>query len=270
MNEQDIFTDELETTIKQAFLKEITERPPTIGLIGVSGVGKSSTINSMFRTDLEISHVKACTKEFKEIELKVEIKEGQAQGSEALLRVIDAPGLGEDLDLDPKYLEMYRQNLVKCDIILWVITARNRAIALDQMYLKQLPEFTDKIVFGINQLDLVEPINWNKKLNLPSEEQELNIKTITDDRKEKLEKCLGREIVIIPYSANTKYNLQSLFTALIEACPKERAWIYSSIKAFDAFDFLPADVRDRVIKAVQQKETKSTDIKKNHWFNFFK
>jgi hypothetical protein len=43
-------------------VQELRQHPPTIGLVGVSGVGKSSTINRMFKTNLPISHTVACTK----------------------------------------------------------------------------------------------------------------------------------------------------------------------------------------------------------------
>jgi len=265
-----LFDKDLESTIKNAFLKEITEKPPRIGLIGVSGVGKSSTINAMFKTDLEISHVKACTKEFKTVNLSVEINEGEATGNKALLQIIDAPGLGEDIALDPKYLEMYKDNLGKCDIILWVLTARNRAIALDQMYLKQLEEFGHKMVFGINQVDLIDPIDWNTKLNLPSKEQEANMNIILEDRKEKLEIIMGREISIIPYSAEHKYKLEELFAEMIITAPKERAWIFTSIKAFSPFDFVPEEIREQVINQVKKNDLYSNNEGQKGWLgNFF-
>lgn len=42
-------TDNELQKVKQAMLKELANTPPTIGLVGVSGVGKSSTINAMFK-----------------------------------------------------------------------------------------------------------------------------------------------------------------------------------------------------------------------------
>ena len=36
--------------LRQKIEEAFASTPPTIGLIGVSGVGKSSTINSMFKT----------------------------------------------------------------------------------------------------------------------------------------------------------------------------------------------------------------------------
>jgi predicted GTPase len=50
--------------VRDACHAEVTKRPPTIGVVGTSGTGKSSTINTMFKTSLEISHTRPCTKEF--------------------------------------------------------------------------------------------------------------------------------------------------------------------------------------------------------------
>ncbi len=98
-------TDDELQKVKQAMLKELATTPPTIGLIGVSGVGKSSTINSMFKTNLAISHTSACTKEFEASRLRLQMKEGEVKNEFASLVVIDAPGLGEDIKLDPEYIE---------------------------------------------------------------------------------------------------------------------------------------------------------------------
>lgn len=247
-------TREDEEKIKDAIIRELVNRPPTIGLVGVSGVGKSSTINAMFKTDLPVSHVVACTKEFRHVDLRLEVTSGQVVGQEALLRVVDAPGLGEDLPRDPGYLEMYREHLPRCDVILWVLTARNRAVALDQMYLRQLLDFGDKMVFGINQVDLVEPVNWNEKLNLPSREQGENIEIIGKDRREKIEQVLGKKVRIVPYSAKFGYNLQELFTAVVKSCPQSRAWIFSAIKGFHPEDFIPYAVRGRVLRMLDEWE----------------
>lgn len=266
MEEKFEFTIEEERELLEKMRGELNKKPPTIGMIGVSGVGKSSTLNAMFKTNLAVSHVVACTKNFEANDLEVSLKQGVGKGQKIQLRVIDAPGLGENINLDPTYLKMYRENLPQCDVILWILTARNRAIALDQMYLKELSEFTNKMVFGINQIDLIEPRDWNEKLNLPSLEQEKNLEIITKDRKKKLEEIIGREISIIPYSANSKYQLQELFTALVDASPKERSWIFSGLKGFSPEDFLPAEVRDKILDLYNRKQQKQSPKKKS-WFS---
>jgi uncharacterized protein len=235
-----------EEALKAAIVRELTHKPPTIGLVGVSGTGKSSTINAMFNTRLAVSDVVACTKEFLHTDVSLTMQSGPAQSNSAVLRVIDAPGLGEDVRLDPSYLAMYREHLASCDVILWVLTARNRAIALDQQYLTQLSDFVPKMVFGINQIDLIEPLNWDQGLNLPSEEQERNLATIVADRTAKLESVTGHPIRIFPYSAKSKYGLQELFTGIVAAAPQARGWIFGSLKAFRPDDFIPEALRERV------------------------
>jgi predicted GTPase len=232
--------------LRQEILKEISSKPPTIGVIGVSGVGKSSTLNSLFKTNLATSDTVACTKEFRAEALSLEFKQGYAKNEKVLLTVIDAPGLGEDIYNDPEYLEMYKSNLSECDVILWVMTGRNRAIALDQMYLQELFSFHSKIVFAINQVEIIEPQSWNTKINLPTEEQLKNIAIIEKDKKEKLEKIINRQIKICSYSAKSKYNLEELFGLIIDNCPENRKWIFDGLKNFHYTDFIPEEIRSQL------------------------
>jgi uncharacterized protein len=229
--------------VKKAMRQEVEERPPTIGVIGVSGVGKSSTINTLFRTNFATSDTTACTKAFQHEDVELTFTAGEARGSQALLRVFDAPGLGESIYRDPEYLTQYHQHLPWCDVIIWIMAARNRGLALDQSYLQELKSYHGQMVFGINQVDLTEPMDWHLVLNGPSPDQEQNIERIVQDRREKLQQVLGREVTVIPYSARARYNLQEFFTAIIEACPDDRRWIFSNLKAFRPDDFLTEEAR---------------------------
>lgn len=230
-------------------LGEALKRPPTIGLVGVSGVGKSSTINAMFKTSLPVSHTVACTKEFWALKLDLKMTQGPARGRSVNLIVHDAPGLGEDMVKDDEYLAMYRKKLPECDIILWVLAARNRAVALDQHYLMQLESLHDRIVFGLNQVDLVEPMNWRPGLPIPSREQEKHIVEIVKDRGRRLSVTMRREVEVIPYSTARGFNLEALFTAMLRGCTEHRSWIVSGLKNFSYRDAVPVDLlrgRDKI------------------------
>lgn len=232
LSEQDI------KAIKDALKKD---KNPTIGLVGVSGVGKTSTINKMFKTHLPVSATIACTKDFEAIDLELAMNQGIAKGQPVKLTVVDAPGLAEDIKLDSQYLEMYHQHLPNCDVILYVLAARNRAIALDQMYLEKLKLFHHNMVFAINQVDLLDPMEWNVRINLPSEHQLSNIQEVVEDRKGKLESVVGKSITLIPYSSQTGFHLQELFSSLLEACPPDRKWLFQGLKSFHFSDFIPQE-----------------------------
>ena len=229
--------------VRDALRQHTASRPPTIGIIGVSGVGKSSTINALFKTSLATSATAACTKEFLAVDLSTEVSKGPAQGQQTVLRVVDAPGLGEDTARDPAYLRMYEQHLGACDVVLWVLAARNRALALDQMYLRRLEAHHSKMVFGISQIDLVDPCNWDRRLNLPSPEQERNIAAIVDNRAAILQRACSVPVRTIPYSSTTGFNLERLFHFLLQAAPASRAWLFDGLKNFSYRDFIPPKVQ---------------------------
>lgn len=233
---------ELPRAEKQRIIDFFMANPPRIGVVGVSGVGKSSTINRLFRTSLPTSDTVACTKEFRDVSLEVTPQQGDLAGTTLRLVVCDAPGLGEDIRKDPEYLDMYRQNLPACDVILWVTTARNRAIALDQLYLAEFPEVADRIVFGINQVDLVEPLDWPAGLPIPSPAQKANIREIVADRRSRFCSYLGRDVAIVPYSTSRGHNLEDLFTTLLEHAPDGRKWLFHVLKNFRLEDFLPTGI----------------------------
>ncbi|AHJ31491.1 50S ribosome-binding GTPase [Nodularia spumigena CS-584] len=225
--------------IRQVF----TEHPPTIGVIGVSGTGKSSVINTLFGTRLDISHTKACTKDFMAIELEVIGKKAKKEGKKTTLRVFDAPGLGEDIERDPNYLEMYHKYLPQCDVILYLISARNRAIALDQKYIQELKAYSNKMLFAISQVDLVEPCDWANLSPIPSQSQDDNIQEIIKDREPRISKIVEQDVKLIPFSSYRGYNLEVLFNNILSTCKDDRAWLFDVIKSFSYEDFLPSNIQ---------------------------
>jgi predicted GTPase len=229
----------LEEMLARAIEGEFAANPPTIGVIGLSGVGKSSTINAMFGANRAVSATVRGTTRFAAD--TYEIVSSRVSGLElsCRLRVYDAVGLGEDIELDAGYLERYKKHLRKCDIALWIVAARNRALALDQSYLRQLAGVLPNLVIGLNQVDLVEPLSWNAAANLPSKDQQQAIAEIAADRKAKLGRYARQgEVAVIPYSALHYYNLQSLYLECVRAAPQPRRWLFDLIKSFSTADWL--------------------------------
>ncbi|MGH3901827.1 MAG: GTPase family protein [Pseudonocardiaceae bacterium] len=248
--------DDLPPEVKEAVLAALREEGPvTIGVVGVSGVGKSSIINRLFRTDFATSPTVACTKEFVARKVELTASRGPAKGTVIRLQVVDAPGLGESRDKDPEYLEMYKRHLPKCDAVLWVSAARNRAVSLEQDYLEALRQFHEKMVFGLGQADLVDPTDWKENINLPSPTQERNLREIGEDRASKFAPVVGFGVDFIPFSAKRSYNLQVLFTSLVGHARRERGWLLSSIKGFAVDDWMTEEVRSALSAELAARES---------------
>lgn len=221
-----------------AIEQEFEKKPPTIAVIGLSGVGKSSLINALFATKRDVSATTRGTSRFHK--RVFDIRSRRIEGAElnCALKIIDAPGLGEDVDLDENYLKRYREHLPEVDVAIWVLAARNRALALDQQYLEALSEALPEVVFCVNQVDLVDPLSWNEAINMPSAAQKENIEIILADRSEKLEAHFGRPVHCVPTSAARYYNLQSLFSTCLDSSPADRRWMFEILKGFSTRDWL--------------------------------
>ena len=227
--------------IVDGIAEEFEKRPPTLGVVGVSGVGKSSTINALFRTTLPTSPTLRGTSRFTAQKIAIDGRKLMKRDVAAALKVYDSVGLGEDVDADPGYLRRYREHLGKCDCVLWVTSARNRAVALDQSYMRELSEHLPHLVIGLNQADLVEPMNWTTKYNMPSREQETHLAEIAADRQERYARALGRSadaLPVISYCAKRRYNLSELFLACLTNVPSGRRWMFQIVKGFSAKDWI--------------------------------
>lgn len=65
---------------------------PKVGIIGKTGVGKSSLCNALFGKDVApVSDIESCTRELQEISLKV------GSGN---IKLVDLPGIGESRERD--------------------------------------------------------------------------------------------------------------------------------------------------------------------------
>jgi len=197
-------------------------RPPKIALIGKSGVGKSSTINALFNPDplLEVGPVRPVTPVPYEITIPLDDRRGS-------ITIVDGPGLGATRAITKKILPLYANLLPSCDLILWVIKADDRALEADQDFLEMLltDELRDRLVIGINQVDKIDPEDWNEEYALPSRDQEFNIREKEKHVKEILTEIGIQPRQVISYSALYGYRLTALLVAALNACPKTRGWV---------------------------------------------
>jgi len=224
-------TENISEEIKDKIAKQVSdltkmeiENPPKIAVIGLSGVGKSTTINSLFGTKLKSDPSVACTQNAEPIIL---------QGPKGKIIVFDMPGLGEDIDQDEVHKQTYAKVLPECDVILWLMVANGagRAMAYDQIMLKEVVgAYIDKLVVGLNQVDLIEPNDWITIANIPSKQQSENLERRITDVREKIGKVVPNLTTerILYYSAIKRYRLEELFQCLVDACSNNRGWVLDS------------------------------------------
>ncbi|MEN4701125.1 GTPase family protein [Pantoea agglomerans] len=181
---------------------------PVIGIMGKTGSGKSSLCNALFAADISpVSDVAACTREPLRFRLQV---------GERIMTIVDLPGVGESESLDEEYSELYRQQLPRLDLVLWLVKADDRALAVDEHFYRQVigEAYRHKVLFVVSQSDKTEPTNSEDKL---SKEQKQNIR---------LKICLLHELFepvnpVCAVSIRQRWGLQVMAERMIRCLPRE-------------------------------------------------
>lgn len=167
----------LPDNLSRAILKHIHQcihYEPTIGIMGKSGVGKSSLCNTLFNpAPAKVSAIKGCTRRVQIYQLSL--------APHALL-IVDFPGIGETPELDRIYTRLYQHWLGQLDLIIWVLKADDRAWNNDiRCYRQLISQGADPVrfLFVLNQADKIEPCReWDLATHQPSllQQQHLQIK----------------------------------------------------------------------------------------------
>ena len=208
----------LPRTLRQLILERIqnlTHYEPVIGIMGKTGVGKSSLCNALFRSEVcAVNAVEACTREPQRVRLRF--------GSH-YLTLIDLPGVGESLQRDDEYRELYQELMPQLDMVLWVLKADDRAYSVEEQfnqavfagYNGPLPP----LIWVLNQADKTEPAEqWNWSSAQPSALQAEHIA----QKQQAVARLLGvaeRDVLVI--SVRGHYRLSRLVEAMITRLPKQ-------------------------------------------------
>ncbi|MFP2507037.1 GTPase family protein [Buttiauxella gaviniae] len=147
-------------------INQLTHYEPVIGIMGKTGAGKSSLCNALFAGSISpVSDVAACTRDPLRFRLQV---------GERFMTIVDLPGVGESGARDNEYAALYRAQVPRLDLVLWLIKADDRALVTDEHFYQQVigEAYRHKVLFVISQTDKVEPGSGGDKL---STEQKQNI-----------------------------------------------------------------------------------------------
>lgn len=231
--------------VNKALEKELLERPFRVAVIGQSGVGKSTTLNSVFGLDNYTSNLAEGTTDI--IEKIFPMRDGFN------LSIYDMPGLNNDEDKDVEYEKLYKQILPECDVIVYIINAHSRDFGEDCRILKEivLPicndnKIRENLILAINKIDTIgetidpnDPeLEWDAFNNIPTKKLKIAIKRKLGDITDKLidENLLGsneslEQHQVVYYSAVYNYNLQDFILAIAKA--GKRGWIWPATVGFE-------------------------------------
>ncbi|EIU7555370.1 50S ribosome-binding GTPase [Providencia rettgeri] len=185
---------------------------PIIGLMGKTGSGKSSLVNALFESSLSpVSNISGCTRQAQRFSMTM---------NNHTLTFVDLPGVGESLERDKEYYQLYRNLLPELDLIIWVLKADDRAWSSDEQCYRFLTEQCgyqpSRFLFVLNQADKIEPCRqWDELCHQPSPEQAANLEL----KQQAVITAFKPHHPVITVSAVENYQLTELAEQLIQALP---------------------------------------------------
>lgn len=201
----------LANTIVQ-HVRHLTDYEPVIGIMGKTGVGKSSLCNALFQGDISpVSDVSACTREALYFRLQV--------GGRGMT-IVDLPGVGESQQRDSEYTQLYRQVLPRLDLVLWVIKADDRALAVDEHFYRHVvgEPYRSNVLFVVSQVDKLEPSEeWEVVAHQPSARQQANLSRKLGD----IRRLFSPTHPVCALSVKARWGLKSTVETLMHCLPRQ-------------------------------------------------
>jgi len=179
---------------------------------GKTGVGKTSTINTLFDLNWATDNTKACTSE-----LAFEIHKPKNKSD---ILIVDIPGIAESELADEKFFQEYIKAVSNAGHIIWIFQGDTRVYRPDQIAILKLKEYFGsdlKFTVCLNQVDLIGKSDWNKTNNTPSPGQLKYIEEKKRDILDKFNKYIPNLTIgnMIAHSVKYKYNTTKLYNLII-------------------------------------------------------
>lgn len=216
-------TNDIDSKLRQANI-----RPLDVMVTGVTGSGKSTTLNSFFqKTIAKVGDGVA-----------PETMELEAYQLNDIFRVWDTPGLGDGVEIDKIHKKKMVDLLYKTyyldgktygfiDMVLIVIEGSNRDMGTTYTLLNEVivPNIQrDRIFVVINQADVaMKGRHWNYETNTPDTQLVDFLEQQAYSIQKRVKEATGVNILKpVYYSAEYGYNVKNVFDLIIEYMPLQR------------------------------------------------
>ncbi|MBW4621054.1 MAG: GTPase family protein [Cyanosarcina radialis HA8281-LM2] len=225
-------------------VEEIEQKPVNLMLVGRTGAGKSSLINTLFQADLAVVDLLPSTDRLQDY--RWETKTGES------LTLWDTPGYEQVDREDLRELVLDRAQIA--DLLLLVTPALDPALQMDVDFLASLKaEVADlKAIAVVTQVDRLRPIReWEPPYDWQTGERpkEVAIREATSYRAGVLGDICYRVLPIVTadsQTGRTAWGIEALSVALLEAiAPAKQLRLARFLRDLDARSVAAARIIDR-------------------------
>ena len=211
---------------------KILNPPLNILFVGVTGAGKSSTINALLGCNA--ANVGEGT--------DPETQNTRAYKLDEYFTLWDSPGLGDSPENDARHLQIIKSMLFRprkefnmncgklIDMVIVVIDGSRRDLGMVYTLLNEVifPFINSiRVLFVINQADMAKSgRHWDNNTSSPDENLQAFLKEQAQSVRQRIEENTGKEIRLpLCISATENFNIYALMNYIIDNLPYQRSSI---------------------------------------------